>query len=395
MAFLRRKRRKGIFRTLRFSARFRRNTEATLSKGNSVILFQHGGDFFPALFQAFNSAVTSICAEFYIIKNDDIGNAFAKALTDAALRGVKVSLIYDYIGCIDTPSSYFKRLESSGVHCLPFNRPAIKRLHWLDRRNHRKVAIIDGKTAFLGSLNIGDEYAGYGESPKRWRDIGIRLDGPSVGELHELFRSTWNKEAGSAAPGLFDPVVPPVDTGQADVMIVSGTPHHNRPVIRSAFRMAMAGASENIGIATPYFVPGPRVVRSLLRAAARGVKVQIVLPSISDVPLVKLASRAYLTPLLKAGVEIYERQGTVLHAKIMLIDDCWVTVGSANLDFRSFHRNYELNVIVDSQEFGAQVDRMVADDLEKSRRITIMEHEKRSWLERLLELLCHPISRFL
>jgi cardiolipin synthase len=159
--------------------------------------------------------------------------------------------------------------------------------------------------------------------------------------------------------------------------------------------MAMAGASDAIRIITPYFVPGPRVVRSLLRASARGVKIQIMLPSVSDVPIVKLASRAYLTPLLKAGIEIYEREGTILHAKVMLIDDCWVTLGSANFDYRSFHRNHEVNVIADSQEFASQVERMFTDDLAKSRRVTFSEYEKRSWFERFLERLCDPIRRFL
>jgi cardiolipin synthase len=395
MVLSRRRRRKGIFRSLRFIARLRRNAEAVHSKGNSVLLFRNGGDFFPALFQAFRSAVKSICAEFYIIKNDDTGNAFGEALMDAARRGVDVSLIYDYVGSIDTPSSYFKRLENGGVRCLPFNKPAFKRLHWLDIRDHRKIVVIDGKTAFLGGLNVGDEYTGYGESPKRWRDVGIRIDGPAVVALVNLFRQTWEKEGGASSPVRLDFASPPGNVGEADVVIVNGTPHHTRSVIRSAFRLAMAGASENIRIITPYFIPGPRVVRSLLRAAASGVKVQMILPSISDVPLVKLAGRAYLTPLLKAGVEIYERQGTILHAKVMLIDDCWVTLGSANLDFRSFHRNYEINVIVDSREFGSQVERMFEDDLSKSRRVTAAEYEKRSLFERFLERLCDPISRFL
>lgn len=396
MAFLqRKKRKKGVFRTLRFSNMLRRTSEAAFFKGNKVALFKHGGDFFPSLLQSFRNAAQSIRLEFYMIKNDGIGKAFADELLSAADRGVKVSLIYDYIGCIDTPSSYFKRLEGGGVRCLPFNKPAFKKLQWLDMRDHRKVAVIDGKTAFLGGLNIGDEYAGYGESPKRWRDFGMRLDGPSVGELLSIFQNTWRKEGPEVSAEWFEPGVPVADAGDAEVMIVNGTPHHNRSIIRSAFRMAIAGASERIRIVTPYFIPGPRVVRSLLRAAVRGVKVQIVLPAISDVPLVRLAGRAYLAPLLRAGVEVYERQGTILHAKVMLIDDRWVTIGSANLDYRSFHRNYELNVIVDSHEFGLQVDEMISEDMTKSRRITLKEHEARSWIERLLERLCDPIRRFL
>jgi cardiolipin synthase len=185
-----------------------------------------------------------------------------------------------------------------------------------------------------------------------------------------------------------------VHAGDADVMIVNGTPHHTRSVIHSSFRVAMVGAAHSIRIITPYFVPGPRVVLSLLRAVKRGVKVQMIVPSISDAPLVQVMSRAYLAPLLKAGVEIFERQETILHSKVMLIDDFWVTLGSANLDFRSFHRNYEINVIIDSSAFGSQVRRMFDDELEKSRRVALSEYEQRNRLVRFLEWLLGPMSRF-
>jgi len=356
----------------------------------------HGGDFFPALLREFFSATSHICLEFYIIHNDRSGALFADALTAAAKRGVSVHLVYDYIGCLDTPSSYFRRLENSGVRCLPFNRPPFKRgWSWFDRRNHRKYAVIDGRSAFLGGMNIGDEYSGFGESVSRWRDMGVRIEGPAVGELQRIFADTWSGEGGEP-PNL----PPPPDNaepspGAAEIMIVNGGPHHTRSLIRSSFRMAIAGASASVKIITPYFVPGPLIVRSLLRAARRGVQVQLLLPAINDVPLIKAAGRAYLSALLKEGIEIYERHGTMLHAKVMLIDDCWVTVGSANLDLRSFHRNYELNVIIDSPNFGEQVDGMFAGELVKSRRVSLQEHEKRGWFERLLEWLCNPIRRFL
>jgi cardiolipin synthase len=181
----------------------------------------------------------------------------------------------------------------------------------------------------------------------------------------------------------------------AKVMIVSGGPHHNRSFIRSAFRMAIAGAADSVKILNPYFLPGPRVLRSLLRAAERGVRVQLVLPAKSDVPLVSLLSRSTYGLLLKGGIEIYERKGTVLHAKVMLIDDYWGVIGSANLDQRSFHRNYEVNVIVDSREFGWQMAGMFADDLALSRRVLLEEHERRGLFVRVMERLCAPVSWFL
>ncbi len=347
------------------------------------------------MLREFDLATRYICVEFYIIRNDRSGTLFADALIAAVKRGVSVFLMYDYVGCIETPGSYFRKLEEAGVGCLPFNRFSFKKgLAWFDRRNHRKFAVIDGTTAFLGGLNIGDEYAGFGESIVRWRDVGIRLEGAAVGELRRLFTTLWKSEAGTRPEGI-GPHSPSTPAGEADVMVVSGAPHHNASFIRSSFRMAIAGASKTVRIVTPYFVPGPRLVRSLLRAAGRGVRIQLLLPSVTDVRLVKIAGRAYLSPLLKAGIEIYEREGTILHAKAMLIDNCWATVGSANLDFRSFHRNYEVNVIIDSPDFGRQIDEMFTRDLERSRRITIQEHEKRPWFEKLLERLCDPIRRFL
>jgi len=394
MCSLPRKRRRGLFRTPRFLSRFRKTTQAAFFRGNRVELYKHGGDFFPALLREMASASSSICLEFYIIRSDRSGSLFADTLIAAAVRGVAVRLVYDYIGCIDTPSSYFRRMENAGVRCLPFNPPSFKRgLAWFDRRNHRKFAVIDGRVALIGGMNIGDEYSGFGESIDRWRDMGVRIEGPAVSELARLFAETWQGEGG-APLGIPHPE-PPAVAGDAEIMVVNGGPHHTRSRIRSAFRMAIAGASGSVKVITPYFVPGPRLVRSLLRAANRGVRVQLLLPAVSDVPLVRVAGRAYLTALLKGGIEIYEREGTVLHAKAMLIDGCWATVGSANLDLRSFHRNFEVNVIIDSPVFGRQVDQMFSEELEKSRRITLRDQEARGWFERFLELLCAPIRRFL
>lgn len=396
MTLLRRKRKYLAFRSPRFFNLFRRNTEAFPTRGNRVELFKQGGEFFPAMFQAIHQAERTVCLEFYIIRDDATGRAFADTLLAAAARGVMVYLLYDYIGCFDTPGSFFRRLEKGGVACCPFNPPPFRKgIAWFDKRDHRKIAVIDGKTAFTGGLNIGDEYAGHGENPHRWRDVGIRIEGPAVQELQRLFRESWHSEKRTVPEGCADNYQLSDPPGADEVFIVNGGPHHNRSFIRSAFRMAIAGASDSITIANPYFIPGPRVARSLLRAAGRGVRVQLILPSKSDVPLVKLVSRTYYAPLLRSGIEIFEREGTMLHAKVMLIDDCWSVIGSANLDQRSFHRNYEVNVIVDSLEFGKQVAEMLAVDLAGSRRIMLAEHEKRGWYVRFLERLCSPVSWFL
>jgi len=380
-------------RIARLLDRIRRRTKISHFPGNRVQLLPHGGDFFPALFAVIDSAVSRICIEFYIIKADTTGMLFSQAVKRAVSRGVEVLLIYDALGCFDTPDSYWTDLRRAGVQCLPFNPPSFARLRFLDIRDHRKLVVVDGQTAFVGGLNVGDEYSGYGESYARWRDVGMRLDGPASGELQRIFFATWARLRGQPRPRSVHRGKN--GSGEADVVIVNGRPHMNRPLIRNAFRIAMSGAEETIQIITPYFVPGPRVVRSLLRAIRRGVRIQIILPSISDVPVVKIVGRAYLKPLLEAGVEIYERLDTILHAKVMSVDGRWVTLGSANLDLRSFHRNFEINVIIASQTFGQQIDSLFKEELAKSRRIHFHEYDRRGRLERLCEWLLAPLGRFL
>jgi len=383
-----------FLRSHRFFRRFRLSTEALFSPGNLVSLIPHGGEFFPTLFAALDEARESICLEFYLVRDDSTGRRLAERLLAAADRGVQVLLLYDYIGSFDTPNAFFRKLERDGVRCAPFNPPPFRRgIAWFDKRDHRKMVIIDGRHAFVGGINIADEYDGFGEDHGRWRDVALSLNGPAARQLQRLFLESWGDETGTT------PLTTPEEAqpwaGRDQVLIVSGGPHHNRSYIRSAFRMAMAGATGIIRIANPYFIPGPRVVRSLLRAARRGIRIQLMLPAHSDVPLVRLVSRGTYAPLLKAGIEIYEREKTMLHAKVMLIDDYWSVIGSANLDQRSFHRNYEVNVIVDSHEFGRQVAAMFATDLALSRRIVLDEHERRGWFIRLLERLCSTISWFL
>ena len=396
MSLLRRKRKRSLFRAPRFLGHFRRNTSAVSIPGNGVELFGEGERFIPAMIRACGKAAEEICLEFYIIRDDAIGRHLAEALLSAARRGVRVYLIYDYVGCFDTSSSYFRNLEQGSVKCLPFNPPSIRRgIGWFDKRDHRKMAVIDGKSAFVGGVNIGREYVGLDISPGHLRDLGMRIDGPAAGELALLFRSNWEGEGGTVPPEWRERRRPIDPAGDAEVLIVNGGPHHNRSLIRSAFRMAIAGAADSIKVLNPYFVPGPRVIRSLLRAAGRGVRVQLILPAKSDMPLVRLVGRSYYSPLLKNGIEIFEREGTILHAKVMLIDDAWAVIGSANLDQRSFHRNFEVNVIVDSPGFGRQVAEMFDGDLARSRRIIIEEHERRGLLVRLLERFCAPVSWFL
>ena len=377
----------------RFFNRFRHST-ANFSHGNSVALLRTGGDFFGELFAAIQQAVHSVYLEFYIVRADRTGKHLAGLLEKAAERGVEVCLLYDYMGCFDTPAAYFRKLESCGVHCTAFNPPPFRNgISWFDKRDHRKIAVIDSRVAFAGGLNIGDEYAGVGKS-LYWRDVGVRIEGDAVHELSRLFSESWHSESASL-PLSGHAIGVHAAYGEDDLAIVSGGPHHNRSRIRDAFRMAIAGAVKSIKIETPYFVPGPTIMRALLRAARRGVKVELILPAQIDIPLVKVVNRSSYATLIKGGIEIFEREGTILHGKVMLIDGRWSVIGSANLDQRSFHRNFEVNVIVSSSDFGKQVDEMFCEDLLLSRRISLEEHEKRGMVVRIMEKMISLLNWFL
>jgi len=363
--------------------------------GNCLTLLRSGSDFFTELFDAITTARHTLCLEFYIVRDDRTGQQLAETLLSAVARGVTVHFLYDYFGCIDTPDSYFRNLAEHGVHCRAFNPPSWRKgLRWFDRRDHRKIVVIDDRIAFAGGLNIGDEYAGADHAGLLWRDVGILVAGPAVQTLRQLFDENW-REATGVLPQLPAPVMPLVCEGGDAVAIVSGSPHHNRSHIRATFQLGLAGAATQACIETPYFVPDPRFLRALLRAAKRGVLVQLILPAHSDLRLVPLVNRSFYAPLLKGGVEIYERQGTILHAKVMAIDSAWSVIGSANLDQRSFHRNYEVSVIVASADFGRQVQTLLDDELTCSRRVTLAEHERRGLLVRLFERLTAAIGWFL
>jgi cardiolipin synthase len=365
---------------------------------NIVELFHGGRQFFEALFAAIRSAEHTILLEYYLIHYDHIGTGLADELNTAVQRGVKVKLIYDYIGCLDTPGSYFKNLSKQGVELLPFNVPSFKRgVYWFDKRDHRKMTIVDGALAFLGGFNVGDEYAGSLGGKQSFRDLGFSIRGEAVGELEAIFHETWNGEQDDTATQVLAvrQRQSSSKSGDAAVNIISGGPRQRRSYIREAFQVNIASAAEEILIATPYFVPGPRIIRSLLRAVLRGVQVRLLLPARSDVPLMLLLGRSSYATLLRGGVEIFELEREILHAKVMLIDAERTVIGSANLDQRSFHRNFEINCMVDNVEFGGQIRALLLEEIAGSRQVELDIHERRGLLIRLMERVVRLFSWFL
>lgn len=370
-----------------------------LTTGNQVTLLQDGPATYRAMFAAIEAARDHINMETYIIEADDVGHAFAQALIAKQRQGVQVNLIYDSVGTLGTPVDFFERMAASGIRLLEFNpvNPSKLRKGWeVNQRDHRKLLIVDGQTAFLGGINISSVYSsgssGAGrrrvakpEGALAWRDTHLRLQGPVVAELQKLFLATWQAQKGEPLPP--KKYLPPLRaSGEQVVRAIGSSPDEPFSLIYATLLSAIGSAESSVLITNAYFVPDPQLLAALEAAAARGVDVKLILPSQTDSWLVFHAGRAYYDRLLRNGVRIFERRGVILHAKSALIDGVWATVGSTNLDWRSFLHNHELNAVVLGAEFGTQMQAMFNKDLAESDEITLRQWKRRSIDLRLKEL---------
>ena len=368
-----------------------------LTTGNDVRLLQDGPATYAAMFASMRAAKDHIHMETFILDDDEVGQQFAQVLIDKQREGVQVRLIHDSVGTISTPAAFFKRLTDSGIKVLEFNpvNPLAARKDWeLNQRDHRKLLIVDGRTAFLGGINISGVYSGgsFGHSARGttdtsqpWRDTDLQLKGPVVAELQKLFLATWEKQKGEAvAEKNYFPR--PDTTGRQVVRAIGSSPEEPFSLIYATLLSAIGSAETSVSITNAYFVPDPQLLAALSTAAQRGVSVKLILPAQTDSWLVFHAGRGYYAQLLRAGVKIYQRRGVILHSKTALVDGVWATVGSTNLDWRSFLHNHELNAVVLGAEFGSQVQAMFDKDLASSDEITLEQWEKRALDARVKEL---------
>jgi cardiolipin synthase len=375
-----------------------------LMTGNKVELLVDGPTTYDAMFAAIANARDHINMETYIIEDDEIGQRFAELLTARQRAGVQVNLIYDSVGSLATPSAFFLAMKESGMNVLEFNpiNPLLLRKGWqFNRRDHRKLLIVDGEVAFVGGINISSVYSsgssGRSKPTKNsqpWRDTHLRMAGPVVGEFQKLFMATWNEQHGEplASRNYFPE---PGSKGSEVVRAIGSTPEEAYSQIYITLLSAINSAETHVFLTNAYFVPDPQLLAALKEAVQRGVDVRLLLPSTTDSALVFHASRSYYDEMLSAGVKIYEREDAMLHAKTALIDGVWSTVGSTNLDWRSFVNNQEINAVMLGQEFGAQMQSMFEKDLESSRLITLETWRQRSLAMRLKERAARLWARWL
>jgi cardiolipin synthase len=371
-------------------------TGVPLIAGNKVTLLFDGPQTMKAMMEAAAAARDTINLETYIFDQDEVGLKFAALLMEKQRSGVTVNVMYDSVGTLGVPREFFDRMRAAGITLLAFNpiNPAKARGKWaINNRDHRKIMVVDGKVAFTGGINISSDYANSsffrsrkpnaGKDDVGWRDTHIRIEGPAVAALQWAFIDNWvNQEAGELPEKDYFPTLAPA--GDKLVRVLATKPGKGFEIYKS-FLLAIQDAKSTIHITSAYFVPDKQIIDELAKAARRGVDVKLVLPGVSDHGLVFHAGRAFYQELLDAGVRIYNLKVAVLHAKAAVIDGHWSTVGSANIDRRSFLHNYELNVIVLDRNFGQEMEAAFNEDLRDSVEVTRESWARRPLADRMKE----------
>jgi cardiolipin synthase len=350
---------------------------------NRVKLLKSGRATFQTIFDAVESAKNIICVEFYIFSDDYTGKKLAGLLKEKSRQGVKVYLLYDHFGSFYTAKSFWSDLKKAGIKIRishPF-RWSIPRSYIY--RNHKKLLIIDGTKAFIGGVNIADEYHGHaGEKEKNWRDTIILLEGSIVSTLFAIFKNSWATWKGK--PITCNEKNSRLSHGVSVIPIFAHSGRARRR-IRRLYIHSFNNAKKNIFITTAYFNPGRRIMSALKRAAKRGVTIKLLLPGKSDVISVHYASRSYYRKLLNAGIHIYNYQGNILHSKTAVFDGCWSIIGSTNLDHQSLRRNDESNVGVMDHGFGRIMTETFQKDIKESIRIKPEVWARRPFHQKILE----------
>ncbi|WP_332675142.1 phospholipase D-like domain-containing protein [Aromatoleum sp.] len=373
--------------------------ESPLVLGNDAHLLVDGPQTHSAMFEAIDRAKRRVYLETYIIEAGKIGGDLAELLATKRARGVEVRVLYDSVGSRPTPPEYFERLRAAGIAVCEFNPINPLKLDGdadlgINNRDHRKILVVDGRVAFTGGINISGVYSAgsFGRSRKApsreegWRDTHVMMRGPIVRQFDELFANSWNGQACD------DDVALPAaargaPAGDMAMRVVVSDPASQRSELYVALLSAVEHAKERVWLTYGYFVPDDRVLNSLQEAATRGVDVRLVLPGFSDFWAPFHAGRSHYDALLRAGVRVFERRDALLHAKTAVIDSVWSSVGSTNLDWRSFVHNYEADILVLDGDFAREMEALFRMDEEASHEVRMVEWKNRGLKARVLEWL--------
>jgi cardiolipin synthase A/B len=374
-----------------------RAVEERFVAGHRVTLLRDGARAFPAMLDAIREARTQVLLEMYWFDSDEIGRRFARALMDAAARGVEVAVIYDSLGSWEADPEMFSEMRQAGVGVLEYNplAPWKKRFRIarLTRRDHRKILVVDSRIGFTGGINLADVWKPEQDGGRNWRDDMISVEGHCVAALAECFHHTWRGEGGAPLKELRGE--PGQSEGKLAVRVLGENFRRHRREIARAYLYNIYRAERRIWLSNSYFVPDPRVFRALTQAARRGIDVRVILPGESDVPIVRYASRAMWSGLMRRGVRIFEWIPSILHSKSAVVDGRWSTVGTFNLDYLSLRNNLEVNVAVLDEGFGELMEAAFKSDLEQCREVDPHEFIFRPLGDRLLEFVLYRFRKLL
>lgn len=361
---------------------FEWKNRALLTEGNRVSVITRGGDFLDRLLADVVRAKSFIHIESYIIENDAVGRRVSEALCAKAEEGVEVRLLYDDVGCWQVKDAFFHRMRKLGVKVeafLPVRFPSLT--HKVNYRNHRKISVIDGRVGYIGGMNLADRYVS-----DRWTDMHLRLTGPAVGALQRLFLGDWQFVTGKLVrDARLYPPLPQRVRGGAMMQIVNGSPVMRYPEIMYGLTWVIQNARRYVYIQTPYFMPTEPVIQALQTAAMSGVEVRVMLPERPDGFWLRFANDSYVADLLKAGIRVFFFADGFLHSKVVVSDDQFCSIGSSNVDFRSFENNFEANAFIYDATTAMQVKRVFLENQGHCRELYFNQWKKRSRLKRFLE----------
>lgn len=374
------------------------NSQALFTQDNTLKVFNSGIDLFESMFKHIKNAQSFVHLEYYKISNDALGNKLIALLVEKAQQGLEVKLLYDGMGCIRLNKKFFDPLIKAGGEVQVFFPPFIPYINLrINYRNHRKITVIDGKYGYIGGFNVGDEYLGNGKKYTSWRDTHLFLCGSAVRQLELRFLLDWRHARGLNNPFDFNPRYFPAIkfTGKTAVQIVSSGPDSKWSSIRNAYLKMINKGRKNIYIHTPYFIPDDSILSALKLAALSGVDVRLIIPEKSDHMFVHWAALSYIGELLEAEVKVYFYNRGFLHSKMIVVDGFLGTIGTANLDIRSFELNFEVNAFIFDSDTGKQLEEQFIEDLSNSTELTLEDYNNRNTSIRIKEATFRLLSPLL
>lgn len=353
--------------------------------GNRVTALHNGDEIFPAMLQAIRGARKNVLFETFIYWSGEIGDEFADALSERARAGVKVHVLLDWLGSIKVDQRLVENMRDAGVEVHRFHPLRWYNLGRINNRTHRKLLIVDGRIGFTGGVGIAQPWTGHAQDEEHWRDSHYRVEGPVVAQMQSVMLSNWSKTTGRLLHG-HDYFPPLEEVGAEQAQMFHSSPSGGSESMHMMYLVAITAAVKTIDIASAYFVPDAMARVALKAALARGVRVRVITPGRKiDQQTVRHASRALWGELLEAGLEMYVYQPTMFHCKLVIVDGLLVSVGSTNFDPRSFHLNDEANLNVYDRAFAASQTAVFERDLQRCKRCTLQDWQRRPALERVRE----------